>query len=442
MGGKIVTDAQILGEKGVSLISRIVLEMGYIWRPTAVLDVGIDGEIEIRDPHTKQATNLIIKVQSKAFSQFPQESDSHVGYWPDQRDVEYWLGGNTPVILVISCPERNEAYWVSIHDYKDTASTAKKMSFDKSRDRFDMSSRERLAELTKGSRLGQYSPPLSKNEALLSNLLPVTTLPERIYIATTDFRERHQLIEVLKSKSQAFGVEWILKNKQILSFRDLWEHPFREVCDVGTVEDFGIQEWSDSEDGDRQREFVQLLNCALREKLRLFSVAFEPKLPFRCYYFRGNEKLEAVTFGYFGGKKETDREVFKPYFKKDGTVRYCRHSALKGQFYRFGGRWYLEVTPTYYFTINGIRRAKYYEDALKGIKRLERNLAVRGQVVMWAELLTRPGDMYRPDYPYLGFGEPLSFDLDVGLDDEAWLEREKRDQVLSANLHGPLLELL
>ena len=61
---------------------------------------------------------------------------------------------------------------------------------------------------------------------------------------------------------------------------------------------------------------------------------------------------------------------------------------------------------------------------------------------MWAGLLTQTGDMYRPDYPYLAFGNPLSFELDVGLDDAVWLERDEKEASLSDGQATLALELL
>jgi hypothetical protein len=62
---KKVSHAEIIGEQGVNLIQRIVLEMGFVWHATKI-DAGIDGYIEIRDPTTGEVTNCIIQVQSKA----------------------------------------------------------------------------------------------------------------------------------------------------------------------------------------------------------------------------------------------------------------------------------------------------------------------------------------------------------------------------------------
>ena len=116
--GKKVTSQSIIGQRGVNLIERIVLEMEYVWRATSIFDVGIDGDIEIRDPVTGEMTNTIIKVQAKATTNpFQAETDNSFEYNCRQNDLDYWLRGNVPVILVVCRPNTNEAYWVSIRDY-------------------------------------------------------------------------------------------------------------------------------------------------------------------------------------------------------------------------------------------------------------------------------------------------------------------------------------
>lgn len=439
---KTLRENQLLAERGVALITEIVLAMGYVFRPTSVLDSGIDGEIELRDVQTGRMTNQIIKVQSKATAQFQNETDTGFSFWPNTDDVKYWLGGNVPVILVVSCPDKSEAYWVSVHEYKQANPTTKGIHFDKSRHRLNSSAQSALASLVRDSRYGRYDAPMRHTETLLSNLLPVTKIAERVHIAETDYRERPKLIEALREHTTDFGAEWILRDKRIISFRDLRSFPYTKICDQGTAEDFPIAEWTQSKDQDKQRELVQLMNAALRSKLRPFQIAFENKHPHYCYFFRGNQELKPLPFGYFGGKVETSREVFTPYFKKDGKLRYCRHSAFKAQFQLFDGQWYLEVTPTYYFTRDGLHLSRFYEEPLKGIKRLEHNNAVRGQLIMWIELLTRPADLHMPDYPYLAFGQAETCSIPVGLNDADWLERERGDKVATSNGAQGALELV
>ena len=65
---KKLSSQSLIGQQGVNLVERIVLEMKYAWRPTPVFDVGIDGEIEVCDPVTGEATNSYIKVQRSTLS--------------------------------------------------------------------------------------------------------------------------------------------------------------------------------------------------------------------------------------------------------------------------------------------------------------------------------------------------------------------------------------
>lgn len=439
---KTIRDNQLLAERGIALITEIVLKMGYIFRPTAVLDGGIDGEIELRDIQTGAISNQIVKVQSKATGQFTNETREGFDFWPSAKDVKYWLGGNLPVILVVSCPDRAEAYWVSVQEYKNANPTAKGIHFVKATTRLDNDAAPTIASLVKNSFYGKYTPPVQRTETLLSNLLPIIHLPEYVYIAGIEYRERQQVFEAIKKHTdKSVGAEWILKNERIFSFRDLREFPYSKICDQGNVDEIPTREWTGSIDEDKKRELVQLLNCALREKLRAFNIAFEHRAPHYCYYFRGSQKRKSGTFKYFAGKKQTTREVFRFYHRKDGNPRYCRHSAFSGQFLRIDDQWHLEVTPTYYFTRDGIELSHFYEEPLKGIKRLERNNAVRGQLVMWIELLTMAPDLHRPAYPYLSLGRAAEFSVSFGLNDDDWLSREGMDADLSDDGRQTSLQL-
>ncbi len=50
---KRITRSTIIGEQGIALIARRVLDMGFVWHQRQV-DAGIDGWIEIRNPETGQ----------------------------------------------------------------------------------------------------------------------------------------------------------------------------------------------------------------------------------------------------------------------------------------------------------------------------------------------------------------------------------------------------
>ena len=111
MSAKRIHKSSIIGQEGVNLIEGVVLGMGFVWYPTGGLEAGIDGFIEIRDSATGEVTNSVAQVQSKAGpSFFHAETETSFEFRCDERDLDYWLQGNAPVILVVSRPQSNEAY--------------------------------------------------------------------------------------------------------------------------------------------------------------------------------------------------------------------------------------------------------------------------------------------------------------------------------------------
>jgi hypothetical protein len=55
---KVLSEQALIGQLGVNLIERIVLAMGSRWVPSPVLDVGIDGVIELADPTSHAALGI------------------------------------------------------------------------------------------------------------------------------------------------------------------------------------------------------------------------------------------------------------------------------------------------------------------------------------------------------------------------------------------------
>lgn len=432
MSAKKIHRSSVIGQQGINLIEKLVLGMGYLWYPTGGTEAGIDGSIEIRDPETGEVTNSIIQVQSKATANpFQGETESAFDYKCSEKDLDYWMQGNAPVILVVSRPKSQEAYWVSVKDYfaDPKKRVARKVRFDKVRDRFDEGCAEAIAELAVPRDAGLYFAPSPAEEILYSNLLRVSHFPGRLWIGQTDYCDGREIRAKLQEHGADEDNEWFPKRGAIYSFNDLSEEPWDEICDQGTVEEFDSEEWAYSEDRDRQREFVQLLNQCLRAKARALGLRYSKDFDF--YYFGATNDLSEFKLGYQSLVNETSRTVFRGYPKKGKRkgIAYYRHSAFWSSFKRFEDTWYLEITPTYHFTWNGWRLDKFYEDRLKKIKEQEKNPAMRGQVVMWAEYLSRDGNLFEPQYPMLSFDELMRFEVEAGLDDTAWLERDEVSDV-------------
>ena len=426
---KKVTSQSIIGQQGVNHIERIVQEMGYIWRPTPIFDVGIDGEIEIRDPTTGEMTNTIIKVQSKATTKpFQAETGTSFEYRCEQKDLDYWLQGNVPIILVVCRPDTDEAYWVSIRDYFSdlVVQKTRKVYFDKQRDRFDASCAAALKKLVSSKDSGVYFAPLQKTETLYTNLLKVTSFGSKIYVAGTNYRERGAVWREFNSMGIKVGPEWILTDKRIFSFHKLDELPFDAICDLGTCGSFDTREWADSKDEDTKRQFVKLLNKCLSEKTRLLGLEFNET--HKHYHFRPTKELRIRKVSYQNVKKRGNKAVFKQYVKKNDPTQktYCRHSAFKGHFLRLSNEWYLEISPTYHFTSDGYSKHKFRAELLQGIKRMDRNPAVLAELLMWADYLSQ-STLFSAKYPLLRFGQLATVDINTSLPDGVWSKSEEKD---------------
>lgn len=430
MAGKRIDQRKITGQLGINLIERIVLRMKYLWHPSnSELDVGIDGVIEICDPATGEASNCIVQVQSRSLGEFTAETDTQFEYACGQRDLDYWLAGNTPVILVISRRATEEAYWISVKDYFQTPErrASRRVIFNKQANRFDDTCAKALRELAVPRDAGLYFAPVPRKESLVSNLLRVTKLPADIFIAKTPFRAAGQVWFHARSNGLRIGGEWVLKSKEILSAHNLREYPWTQLCDPGTAERFDPEDWARADDPEKQSEFLELLHHCLRNMLAPHDVVYDKRLD--IFYFKATRNLAPRRLSYPSLKQLADKTVFGPYESKttEGRIAYYRHSAFRGAFRRLDDSWYLEVTPTYYFSSDGRQESRFAAERTSGIKRLERNRAVLGQLLMWTECLTQGPTLFRPEYAFLAFSRPERFDLGAGVDDAEWLRHEDDD---------------
>jgi hypothetical protein len=424
---KKISPHQITGQQGVNHVERIVLDMGLAWHPTnANLEAGIDGVIEVVDPETGEATNNIIQVQVKTTSlKWTYDTATDFTYKCDERDIDYWMGGNTPVVLVVLRPDGSEAYWVPIQEWFNTPEKRKDrhVKFNKIDDLFDTNCRSRLIRLALPKDSGIYLPPLPQEEHLISNLLNITRFPTSIFVAQTNRRKPSEIFEWARSENIFLPSGWIMTEKSIRSFHDLRESPWDGLCERGTVEEFCSDEWADSQDADQAKQFSWLLGEALREDLHHHSVRFSRKE--KCYYFSEWEGMRERKFGYKSLQQNTSRTVVNARHNKEtGDLQYLRHDAFRGRFLKIEESWFLEIVPTYLFTVDGRNKYVYGDNLLSGLKKLQRQGAVLGQIVMWKALLTQEQSMFDRTPRLLGFGELLQISFEHAINDTDWLNND------------------
>jgi hypothetical protein len=442
---KFITPNQLIGQKGINLIEAAVMEMGYVWKPTtATTDAGIDGDIEIRDPQTGEATNFIIRVQSKATEgELEAETDNSFVYRVKENDLAYWLRGNAPVILVVAKLATKELFWSPIKEYFNTAEKQKqrKIVFDKTKQRFDKISAKDVADLALPLDRGIYMNPPPKQETLVTNLLEVSRYADKIYIAQTAFSTSDQLNKAIKESGEKPGRLWFVKEKKLYSFHKLDEPVWSKWIDPGSVEIFNSSEWANTTDFDKRSEFVRLLNQSLRTFCaRKDLAAFTQEDGSIVFYFRPYGRLNRET-GFdeaverdetWHTQKENNRRVVERYYSKKDPKKllYFRHHAFTGSFRRFNKRWYLELNPTYHYTIDGKTVSPFREENLSGMKRQEGHASVSNNVRFLAYYLSFH-DLIRREYFALRFEKLIEGQIEAGIYDKDWANRTDADETLA-----------
>ena len=426
--------SDIIGQRGMAHIDGVVHAMGHVFYPTGGVEAGIDGFIELRDQGTGAVGNVLLQVQGKATERQRLQGDTDDSFeFPcSEDDIAYWMHGTAPVLFIVVLPEKGVAYWKSIKEWFADADRlkARKIVFDKKADLFDRAAESAVAAVGFSTVRGAIAPSARIEEDLLVNLVGVSYAP-RLFWAPTRHSTDKAFGAALRELDAKAGAEWIVRGKAVLSFHDLDSWPWRELCDAEAMEEFGTDEWAESDDEDRQRDFVALLNRAIGEFVR-------PTLwhdrDSGAYYFSKPRNRDTVRYAYRSVKSFVPRNVVKGYGKKRDNPKlpaYYRHSAFLHRFVRLGGEWFAEITPTYHFTRDGYKPDELFGgERLKKIKEMENNAAVMGQFVMWRYFLTTNGtaDLYAERYPFLSFAplEPLS--LDVGVPDGLWTAQEADPQ--------------
>ncbi|MDQ6945025.1 MAG: DUF4365 domain-containing protein [Actinomycetota bacterium] len=413
--GKIVTSQTLIGEKGIALIAQRCLEMGYLFHPRRV-DHGIDGHIDLVDAVTQELLNLTVLVQSKAQDRpFPGETAERFHYVCEERDLDLWLAGNAPVVLILSHPDHAEAWWVDVKSAFPDAATrsSRTVHINKGTQLFDRGAAPALMRMAQSPNRGLYLRPPAKHELLTTNLLSIDQLPDTIYFAPSVAHDYRGAGEILASEGKrASG--WMLRDGRVYSFIDLRQDGFRLLW-TGDVNTIPTKSWAFSDDGDTMYRFTDLLSRymnALYPELRWHNERHH-------LHFKHTLDFSPRKAGKRPGT--SGRTVFAPHFSKSDPARvsYYHHAALRTRFRRISESWYCQLEPDYCFTYDGVKESSFADSLLAGIKRLDHHSAVAGWTKMWATYLRREPDLFSGVLP-LRFGSLVAMEVDRGIDDKWW----------------------
>lgn len=427
---KTVPKQGMLATLGVNAVERIVTTMGFVWRPRTILDVGLDGDIEIRDPQSGAMTGAFIGVQVKASEYGGQlGANDEFSYVCEDRDLDYWMSGNLPVVLAVYHVDRDEVYWIDIKSYFTSPVIRRKRQvlFSRSRHLLTTGSGPDLARLGLPPDRGVYLAPHPKPETLISNLLPVITYPTWVFVAPTSYATDKEMWEYIRSRGLKVGDECFVKGGLLHSVHDLADPPWDQLCDGAARDKLDANEWASSKDPDTQRDFVRILQKCLNARTAMLGLRRHTRPDY--HYVSAPEDRLRKSRSYSGLNRQGKRVVFEGYPSKRDPRRiaYYRHAAFESEFLRLEtGQWCLAINPTYHFTTDGWMDDPYREQRLAGIKRLDRNPAVLAYLLLWSEWLSAPKDLFR-GYEHLHFGSLLKGDAAVGIIDNDWSTMETDD---------------
>jgi hypothetical protein len=441
----LVTDATLLGQKGMNMAERLVLEMGFLWNAIH-LEAGIDAIIEIRDPSTGEAKNKIVQVQVKAVTDFSAERDDAFSFSCDRPHIRYWLGGTARVILVVCKPNTDEIYWKDLRSYFSLPENRDRCTvhFSKKEDRFDPSCRSKLMQAAQpegGLALGA----VPKHEILGINLLPLGGYPSEIFATPTKATAWDDFFAAIKELKKPWLREFIWEGGTLYSFFDPESEGIADLYEQQPTP-FPTVKWAESLDPVLQRHFADLLGRAFEHRCYKRGVVIDREKG--VFYFAVPEDGSELRITTKSLVNTTGKTVVSkhPSIRHDGTPSmYYKHYAFIGRTRRFSNQWFFELTPTYYFTEDGRTPHLNAEALLKGIKRMERHPAVLSAFLTWKEYLTEE-TLLTARYRYLTVTPPTALPIDRGIDDVAWrtlapIDQEPESSILdTAELISPFGE--
>lgn len=380
---KTITDSQIIGQLGESIVRQRALKMGFVFQHHGPLEAGIDGILEIRDPVNGSMTGQLVAVQVKTTSQdFAGETRDGFDYTMRKEDVAYWRDTSIPVIIVLVHSEKETAYWKHVSDGHGPGH--RRLRFDKARDVFDERARESIANLCvdKGG-FGVYFPALNAGEQAHLNLLKVK-FPKTAYVAFSPHAFGHHALFALLKHEDRPPDDWVVRSRQFMSFRDPRVWPLSEIVDEGTVEPIASEELVLPDDEAQEFVFIELLRRTLASQV-------EGLLSFdkvhRTFYFPARPPKIEHSYYYKSLKNRAAAKVVVAYRRRNGKLNYVRHHAFEPRFWRVEDEWFMSLMPTYHFTWDGVRPDKFASSRLAGKKQRELNSALNGQLAMWRYLL-------------------------------------------------------
>lgn len=234
----------------------------------------------------------------------------------------------------------------------------------------------------------------------------------------------------LKQHGLKFGTDWTYHEGKIVTFHDLRNRdlPLAAIIDSSTVENPDSQDFY-GRDTNYENIFKSLLGRCLQQKLYHLDVVWQHE-----------EKL--FIFAEVDGRPERKEQwqnnrpgriVYKRIMKnnKPNEILHCKHFGFRTRYTRFGQKWYISIVPDWFFSFDRYRKSFFAKKNLDWLKNHENDKAVCNNLRFVATFLKeeKPSDLFRQyaSYPFLSFGNLVTFDSAPLLNDKEWLPSRDKD---------------
>lgn len=288
------------------------------------------------------------------------------------------------MLYIVYHPKDDKLYFKEVKAYiRDTPGAFSKphhIKFDKTKDEFTASSKGDVCQHAR------VSPPrisFDQKERLFTNLLPIKTLPETLYCATTRRKSR----QGIRDEIDGYVPPFCIVDGKLYSLSDLANDQcaLKKFC-VGQVATKPSSEWIGDEE--RVNDFVYLMNQLLGKHMGRCGVRYNPGFG-RNYFPRENTTDTAFKRSWTSVRTGvTDERIVVKYYEY-GLDKFWRHLASEISFERFGGAWFLRIKPKYFFTEDGEKPCggELVGPYTTSLKALEHNSQVLNHVLFWADVL-------------------------------------------------------
>lgn len=223
-----------------------------------------------------------------------------------------------------------------------------------------------------------------------ANLLPIDTMPEKIWHAGTTATSAWRLAKDAEGLALPCG---FVQDGRFFTLYDLESLAARNVTpfEEGDIEWLSVEELLSQPNG--ENILLKLMHEVLFEHLRSLKLKVEYKRR-RTYFTKSAEGERKIT--YKGRVKRATRTVVKARTRRNSAdVLYYEHKAMAFSVLRFGTEWAVVITPCYSFTRDGegkpIGREKINILSTRRAAR-DFNPSVHHDVSFWAAVLSEEAE--------------------------------------------------